>query len=380
MYTLLEEDEDFRKLLIRSLEGHLEFMLPDGGWDNSWGTRQYKWSYWGSRTCDGCQPAYGFLADANPAFGAAAWMNTLLLKQCSGDGLLHGGLHYESHGIKPCVHHTFTHAKPLATLLNMRNRLPGIDTSAPLPRSEASGVKEFPDTSVWLIARGPWRATVSSYDWVYKEYAQQASGGALAVLYHTSAGLILTASMAKYMLVEVHNQQPNPGEDLALTPRVEIFRNNKWYTNLYDLEAKVSYRETGENIHFEIRAKLLNEDRETAEGIEKPVRLDYLFGNEKAEIHCELPSPRAARMPFKLVVPIVSPSHEKVTQVSPTRIEIDKKLGIVVIESNAPMRIKKTERSRVFNMVPGVEAVPVEIPLSGKIGKKVWCTISVENK
>ncbi|MEL7162919.1 MAG: hypothetical protein AAFN92_19325, partial [Bacteroidota bacterium] len=32
--------------LIASLQGHLEFMLPDGGWDNSWGTRQFKWTYW----------------------------------------------------------------------------------------------------------------------------------------------------------------------------------------------------------------------------------------------------------------------------------------------------------------------------------------------
>ena len=44
--------------VIASMRTHMEFMLPDGGWDNSWGTRNYKWTWWGSRTSDGCQPAY----------------------------------------------------------------------------------------------------------------------------------------------------------------------------------------------------------------------------------------------------------------------------------------------------------------------------------
>jgi len=51
-YAVLEKDEELLKLLTKSLEGHLHFMLPDGAWDNSWGTRQFKWSYWGSRTTD----------------------------------------------------------------------------------------------------------------------------------------------------------------------------------------------------------------------------------------------------------------------------------------------------------------------------------------
>ncbi len=44
MYALEEKDEEMLSLLTRSLKAHLEFMLPDGGWDNSWGTRQFKWT------------------------------------------------------------------------------------------------------------------------------------------------------------------------------------------------------------------------------------------------------------------------------------------------------------------------------------------------
>lgn len=45
LYAMEVQDEEFLTILERSMVSHLEFMLPDGAWDNSWGTRQAKWSY-----------------------------------------------------------------------------------------------------------------------------------------------------------------------------------------------------------------------------------------------------------------------------------------------------------------------------------------------
>lgn len=379
MYALHEKDEEMIRLLTKSLNAHLEFMLPDGAWDNSWGTRQYKWSYWGSRTTDGCQPAFGLMAHTNPAFGSAAYRSTQLLHRCTGKeyGLLHGGPHFESHGVKPCVHHTFAHAKPLAALLDLGDKLPLIDDSTPLPRQIADGVKEFPEIATWLIARGPWRATVSAYDWVYKKHAQQASGGALAVLYHTEVGLLLAASMAKYMLVEGNNQQPNPEEDFALTPRIEIFQNGIWYTNLYDLEAKVTHVETNGITQFDVETQLQDEDRNKLEGNDSQFQLRYLFESEKVEIQARRAFGNTALFPTSLVIPIVSPSVETVTQTSPTQIEIGKERKKVVVEANVPIRINETGRSRVFNMVPGLEAIPLLIDFPTKHFGAIGCTITV---
>jgi hypothetical protein len=377
LYALEEKDEEMLSLLTRSLEGHLEFMLPDGGWDNSWGTRQFKWTYWGSRTCDGCQPAYGLMAHINPVFGTAAYLNTNLLQKCSGEGLLYGGLHYDTHGIKPCVHHTFAHSKALATMLNMGDKLPEINTLAVLPRVEAKGVKEFKEVSTWLISKGPWRGTVSSYDWIYKEHAQQASGGALSVLYHNRVGLLLTASMAKYMMVEANNQQVNPGEDFALTPRIESYRNGKWYTNLYDLEALVRYDDTEKAIRFEIDAELQSEDREKLSDKSGKYHLIYNFESDKVELRARTAVQLASAHPATLVIPVVSPTGEKVTQVDTQRIEIEKPGGVVVLEANVPLIIKKTSRSRVFNMVPGAEVVPIIAEFGESNTSEIICTIKV---
>ncbi len=118
MYATLTKDTVVMDQVVKALQAHMEFMLPDGGWDNSWGTRNYKWSYWGSRTSDGCQPGFVVLAEHDPRFLEAARRNVELMARCTQDGLLYGGPDYFVHGDAPCIHHTFTHAKALATVLD----------------------------------------------------------------------------------------------------------------------------------------------------------------------------------------------------------------------------------------------------------------------
>jgi len=246
-----------------------------------------------------------------------------------------------------------------------------------IPREIADGIKEFPEVATWLIARGPWRATVSAYDWVYKEHAQPASGGSLAVLYHEKVGLLVAASMAKYLMVEANNQQPNPEEDFALTPRVESFQNGVWYTNLYDLEAKVAHNESESAIRFEIETQLQDEDRNKLPGNYSQFQLSYLFETDKVEIRAKRSSGNNSNSPSVLVIPIVSPSGETVTQISELKIEIVKKEDRVLLESNVPLRLKETEKARVFNMVPGVEAVPILADFPEGFSGEVVVTIRV---
>ncbi|WP_315815687.1 hypothetical protein [Paraflavitalea speifideaquila] len=126
LYGLLTKDEEVLQAVTRSLQTHMELMLPDGGWDNSWGTRNYKWTYWGSRTSDGCQPAYVLLADRDPRFYKVALKNTELLQQYTHEGLLYGGPHYLSHKVLSSVHHTFCHIKALTTILDHTPVVPSV--------------------------------------------------------------------------------------------------------------------------------------------------------------------------------------------------------------------------------------------------------------
>ncbi|NER17808.1 hypothetical protein [Spongiivirga citrea] len=373
-YAKLEQDEELLKLLDQSLAGHLEFMLPDGGWDNSWGTRQNKWSYWGSRTTDGCQPAFVLMADRNPAFGKAVLLNTQLLKRCTVNGLLAGGLHYESHNIPACIHHTFAHAKNIAFMLNHPDIIKKLDSNIPIPRSTNDGVKHFPELDVWLIARGPWRATVSSYDQIFKKkYSVAATGGSLAILWHEKTGPLFTASMAEYLLVEKNNQQSQPGEDFALMPRIERYVNGVWYTNIQDLKAEVEQTDDNETIQFKVKTALTNRDKQVLKDANS-YQLTYSF--DKSQVTITARRPLTGDNGDQLVLPIISPSGESIIQESPNRVRIVKSNSQVILEANAAINSKKNEGQRIFNMVPGVEAIPFIIKFP-KTKKRISCTIKV---
>ncbi|HSV16038.1 MAG TPA: hypothetical protein VLI90_17380, partial [Tepidisphaeraceae bacterium] len=223
LYAMRTKDQPVLDAVVASLAAHMEFMLPDGSWDNSWGSRMFKWTWWGSRTSDGCFPAYALLADREPRFAEVGRHNLALMQSCTHDGLLFGGPHLHLNGDPPCVHHTFTHAKALATVLDAGGPVAVADRAA-LPRDSASGVKTFDEIQTRLIAVGPWRATLTDYDLVYyKSPTGHPTGGTMSLLYHTALGPICVASMIEYALVEANNMQKHGDyPTMPLTPRVEV--------------------------------------------------------------------------------------------------------------------------------------------------------------
>ena len=151
------------------------------------------------------------LAEHDARFREAARRNLALMAACTHNNLLYGGPDYFAHGDLPCIHHSFTHAKALATVLDRGAFAAPSATRPALPRDAAYGVKSFPEIATQLVSIGDWRATVTDYDWEYVETVQSgggsatggghASGGALSMLYHQQLGPILTASMTQYAMV-----------------------------------------------------------------------------------------------------------------------------------------------------------------------------------
>lgn len=360
MYALESGDEQLLQILSKSLTTHLEFMLPDGGWDNSWGTRMFKWTYWGSRTCDGCQPAFGLMAKYNPAFSTAVIRNIELLKRCTANGLLHGGIHYQSHGIQPCIHHTFTHAKPLAFMLDHWEHFPKLNDKVSLPRVQADGVRYFEEIDTVLFARGQWRGTVTAYDAEYHptKDVRQATGSSLSLLYHGKVGLICAASLAVYRQMEPLNMQDAPGEDIAFTPRIEAYQHGVWFTNLFDLKATFNWKDENGQIGITGNAVLKNEKRQSATGTASEFMLEYQCSESRIRIGLE--TKQELTTPTAFVLPILSPTGETVSQPDHRSIVIDKPEGIVRVFSNSSLKLRETEKERSFNMVPGAEALIIE--------------------
>ena len=370
MYSLLTNDTAVLDKTIAALRAHVEFMLPDGAWDNSWGTRNYKWTWWGSRTSDGCHPAFVLLAHREPTFREVAWRNLELMAACTHDGLLYGGPDYARHGDPACIHHTFTHAKALATVLDRGIANLQSAERVALPRDGAYGVREFPEIGTRLAAVGDWRATVTDYDWEYVEHVQagaggggggHATGGALSILYHRVLGPILTASMTEYQMIEISNQQAfRDGPHMPLTPRIESAPSGSAvYTNLNDLQAVVKTTKAGEAVSFEAEGRMQTIARQNL-GSGVRYRLIYKLTPDAVEITASTEGEAPA--PIRLIVPVISRGDEKLTRPEPGSVRLAKAKGILAVSTDAGFEPIPTDRT--FNLVPGFECIPLSVALT----------------
>lgn len=214
---------------------HLWFVLPDGGIDNSFGSRAYKWTYWGSRTSDGALPLYAALAKRGIRGAARAAALTLgLYEQCTDakTGLLSGGLDYVAAGEPICIHHTFCHLKTLPDYIEYACSGGEEDS---LPCDTPFGLRRFSTTEAALASVGKWRATASANDvYFHCDDGKSTGGGSLTLLYHRDMGPIFAASMAEWSLVERGSMQEQRHDDVtrSFTPRIETVDGT--YKSVYD--------------------------------------------------------------------------------------------------------------------------------------------------
>ena len=237
-YAKLMGDEALMEKLSDILSKQLDFMLPDGAWDNSFGSRSNKWTYYGSRTSDGCAPAFVLLADKNPAFMEAARRNIELTKACTYNGLLYGGPHYRRHGEHACTHHTFEHANALACVLE---HLDKEHERTDIPCDTAQGIKYYPEINTYKVACGDYRATVTGYDYNI-EYGHHACGGTLTLLWKYGLGPMIAGGVVGYRISEPHNYQLSTAtkKHRCLVPRLEMRNGENIYNSAFFTTPKMN--------------------------------------------------------------------------------------------------------------------------------------------
>lgn len=199
------------QLFRQRLRDQLAFLLPDGGIDNSFGSRHNKWTYWGSRTSDGLIEGLALVLD-DPLFANACERVLSLYESCTRDGLLAMPMAWQVNE-PTCLHHTFPHAKALAALVCA----PAMTEvkKVPLPWEAEYGIKAYQNGRLLLLSKGGFRATFSAVQAkMLPEYAAN-GGGSMNLLYHKDYGVICAATSAEYVPSEPLNQQylrnsPNP--------------------------------------------------------------------------------------------------------------------------------------------------------------------------
>ena len=366
LYATLTGDQEVLDAVVRALRSHMEFMLPDGGWDNSWGCRNYKWTWWGSRTSDGCHPAYMLLAEHDPRFHEVAQRNLEMMAACTHDGLLYGGPGYFVHGDKPCIHHAFTHAKALTTVLD-HDPHPALQTRVALPRDEPYGLRSFPEIGTHLAAVGPWRATVTEFDW--KEPGEEGghvTGGSLSLLFHRDLGPLLTASMTEYdNQIEPPNMQGFiDAPHMELTPRVEYATRDESYASFNDRRAVLKVTRLEKEVLFDAQGQMLTVTFQPL----APGGLHYHLAYRIAESGVDIRASIAGADPglsgrLQFVLPVISERSEAVEHKDPGVIRVTKSKGTLTIRTQSRGGFAQLPAERTFNLVPGFECLPLMVPM-----------------
>ncbi len=215
------EGFDFYRERMRD---HLPFILPDGAIDNSFGSRHAKWTYWGSRTADGAIEGLGLLCD-EPVFREAASRVLSAYERYTVNGLLAMPMARES-GEPICIHHTFCHAKALASFIIEADCEKENEEPCAIPSELPFGIKAYQSGNLALISVHGWRATVSAIDMCRYDGAEN-SAGSMTLLYKDGLPRI-AATMRKYNPVEPHNMQflRHSDQTGCMTPRI-VFDNGR---------------------------------------------------------------------------------------------------------------------------------------------------------
>ena len=363
-------DETLKQKIKQSMDTHIEFMLPDGAWDNSWGTRNFKWTYWGSRTSDGCIALCHLLSKSYPIYDEVGYRNFELLKQCTHDGLLCGGMHYVSAGYAPCIHHTFEHAKSLALALKHGFTKP--ETRIKLPSEKEYGAKYFQDLDLWSISTNGWRATITGYDVDYRKPGGNAHGGTLSLLWNRDAGAILAAAMTDYTLEEPANMQMRRGlRNYNSTFHISYHEKGVQYTSIPFKEAKIERQTTAGEEIIVVNTELQTKTYQIPESGTIPLEITYRFRDKETEITITAKD-IDNKTELKAFIPIISVANEKYSTCK-DGFRIEKpNCNLYITSEQGTMKILPVEKNgRAFNSVPGFEFIPFELSFTQKARLKI---------
>lgn len=337
-------DAKMLEKFLACAHAHLDFFLPDGGIDDSFGSRAAKWTYWGSRTSDGALPMLAALArrgDIEAARAAGAVLD--IYERCTDPkrGLLAGGLHYVEADELPCLHHQFAKLKTFPDFLE-----------AHVPTSDGKGLfaerddelRSYAEIGVWVAREGDWRATFSDNDIRRDADRRESTGcGTLTLLHHRRLGPVFVASMSDWCVLERMNMQTQIRSDTcrALTPRIETVDG---YSSVFDDRVSFAIDKKGRTVLAKTSGRL-----RTISMKEGPA---FLFNWEVSPegVSCIASCECSAR----LWIPVVAGYDARVA-LDGSSVSVIRKEGELRLSANAPIEMERTDRpqDRIFSSQSG---------------------------
>ena len=366
-YARLTGDTLVNHEVKSALKNHLYFVYPDGSLDNSWGIRSNKWTTYGGATSDGCQVLFSLYADEDPRYGAAAFKNLeYLRKNILAGGLIgYGPQHAEVMGT-PCIYPTFTKAKNLAMAYALETN--NSRARVKLPTEEIGWIKYFKTMDVALLRTDHFMATVTAYGYKdYKagsksKYMYRPAGGAISNLWVKDHGYLTASSVTVYSRPEPMSFPEAPGIK-SLTPRIEFSDGLGYFTNLYEFDAKMDYKNTSTG-RFEVDVSgELKDQNWLAAGV--GYQMKYLFTDSTLTKSITLVY-HDLNPVVKIIEPIINYKGMSFTQINANTIVIEgehKKFKFEVCAGDVKLELGQ-DQQHYWAPYPALRAMPITLQVS----------------
>ncbi|MBO9658942.1 MAG: hypothetical protein J7527_08950, partial [Chitinophagaceae bacterium] len=243
LYAKLTNDTLVYDKVKFALKNHLYFIYPDGSLDASWGIRSNKWTGFGSATSDGCQVLFSLLADEDPRYASASYLNLQFIrKNFTKDLLGYGPQYAEVYNKPPCIYPSFAKAKNLAMayMFETRESRP----SKPAPSQYERWLKYFPTLDVVEVRTKNFMATITAYRYTDQlagskgKYMFRPDGGTISHLWAKDHGFLQASSPTIYTRPEPMSFPEAPGVQ-PLTSRIEYTDTAGYFTNLFEFDARL---------------------------------------------------------------------------------------------------------------------------------------------
>jgi hypothetical protein len=366
MYGLMLPAPEYVTAAADLLKVHQYFMYPGGAIDNSWGTRNFKWTLEsGTKTAPGVFFSFALLADKDPSFlrGAQLAMSWLDSHGRDDAGWLLYGPHAPRHASSspPSNYGTFARAQSIATAIEYG---PAATMLGQVPADQKNWLKHLPSVKTAVLRTDKIMATVTSYGEI-RSYPREemARGGSVSALWfegYGSTGFLQVSSQTVYTREE-SKHMPIEQQLLPLTPRVETV-SGAYNTNLFDDKATLAATQDATGMHVTTGGALKNQAG-TSNGV--TYQWTYDFGPDSYTKQLQVSAGKGLR----IVEPFVDDTGNQYEVVGSDTFVIKTQAGseytLKIESSSAPYTLAAgADKARFWNPFPGLDCYPVTITLS----------------
>jgi hypothetical protein len=166
--------------------------------------------------------------------------------------------------------------------------------------------------------------------------------------------------MNEYQLIEAGNMQKDEDPlSMPLTPRIQLRNQGSVYMNISDLTASLEFGKAPDHQVVYARSRLVEKEQKDPPGGPIHCLLTYTFREDEVTIQFHYDAPGYEGQ-VEIIFPVIASSEASAEYRDNKNLRITRANSTTDISCDQGfLSLPATSRDRLFNFVPGLEAIPL---------------------